>query len=179
MLRHLCGSVLGVPWNTARDVISMKLTINLSRKIDLAVLTLRIITSQVYGIYDPLGLLSPVTVKYKLLLQKLTTHGLAWDDPIPEDLDAQAREILKEIVLAGEIKFPRALMEEDTDTGDLMLVGFGDGGNAASCAAVYLRSRRSRAGPNQEMHRVRLVVGKAWVTPLSKAAGNLRKDSQD
>ena len=63
---------------------------------------------------------------------------MAWDDLIPEDLDAQAREILKEIVLAGEIEFPRALMEEDADTGDLMLVGFRDGGNVVSCAAVYL-----------------------------------------
>ena len=59
-------------------------------QIDSAALTLRITTSQVYRIYDPLGLLSPVTVKYKLLLQELTMCGLDWDDPVPEDLDAQA-----------------------------------------------------------------------------------------
>ena len=70
----------------------MKPTLNLSKKIkkirdgpalgpddldqiDSAVLTLRIITSQVYGIYDPLVLLSLVTVKYKLLLQELTMRG--------------------------------------------------------------------------------------------------------
>ena len=77
-----------------------------------ATLTLRIITSQLYRIYDLLGLLSLVTVKYKLLLQELTMHGLDWDDPVPEDLSAQAREILNEIVLASEIEFPRALVEE-------------------------------------------------------------------
>ena len=58
-----------------------------------------------------------------------------------------------------------------------MLVGFSDGGNVVSCAAVYLRSRRLKVGPNGETHRVRLVVGKARVTPLSKAAGNLRKST--
>ena len=58
-----------------------------------------------------------------------------------------------------------------------MLVGFGDGGNAASCAAVYMRSKRLEVGPKGKTHRVRLVVGKVRVTPSSKAAGNLRKST--
>ena len=75
------GSVLGLPWDTQTDTIQMKqLTINLSKKtqklqevpaitpdriseVDEAVLTLRMMTSQVYGIYNPLGLLCPITIK--------------------------------------------------------------------------------------------------------------------
>ena len=90
VLEKFGGSVLGIPWDTARDVISMKPVVNLSRKvlriwdgpalkpkdvgqINDAVLTMRILYSQVYGIYDPLGLVWPVTIKYKLLLQELIT----------------------------------------------------------------------------------------------------------
>ena len=132
MLQHFGGSVLGIPWDTVKDEITMRPMVNLSQKqqkirtgpavtpenlheIEDAKLTLRIVTSQIYGIYDPLGLLSPVTIKYKILLQQLSACGLEWDDPLPADLDARAREVLREIVLAGEVKFPRALMEEGAD----------------------------------------------------------------
>ena len=36
-----------------------------------AVLTGRVLMSQIHGIFDPLGLLSPITVKFKLVLQNL------------------------------------------------------------------------------------------------------------
>ena len=54
-----------------------------------------------------------------------------------------------------------------------MLVGFGDGANSASSAAVYLRSQWLVLGAGVEAHKVRLVVDKARVTP--KAAVKLRK----
>ena len=58
-----------------------------------------------------------------------------------------------------------------------MLVGFGDGGDLASCAAVYLRSKRLELGPDGETHDVRLVAGKAHITPSSKADGQLRRST--
>ena len=45
-------------------------------EVDEAVLTRRVMTSQVYGIYDLLGLLCPITIKYKLFLQKMSTGEL-------------------------------------------------------------------------------------------------------
>ena len=42
-------------------------------------LSRRMMLSQVYSIYDPMGLLSPITIKYKMLLQKLVTASLDWD----------------------------------------------------------------------------------------------------
>ena len=56
-------------------------------------------TSQIYGLYDPLRLLSPITIKYKLLLQKLTLRGLTWDAILPDDLMEKARGVPKKIVL--------------------------------------------------------------------------------
>ena len=119
------GLVLGLKWNTAEDQIVMRTTINVSPKVkgarsgpdltaetvhelDTAVLTLRVVTSQVYAIYDPLGLISPLVIKFKLLLQELHSRKLSWDEPLPEDLDKRARKQLKEIVLSGEIVFHRS-----------------------------------------------------------------------
>ena len=148
-------------------------------ELDHVELTLRIVTSQIYGIYDPMGLLSPLTIKFKILLQEMHTRKLAWDDPLPPDLDRKARAGLKEIMRAGEIEFPRALVGEVPEGGleRLQLIGFGDGGDPASCAAVYVRSERAEPGPKGETHLVRLVTGKARVTPTSKEKGDVRKST--
>ena len=40
---------------------------------------------------------------------------LGWDDKVPDDLEGRAKEILREMVLATEVEFPRALMEEGAE----------------------------------------------------------------
>ena len=53
------------------------------------ILTKMLILSQIYGIYDPLGLATPFTMKAKLLMRQLWNveqKGLDWDDDIPSKL---------------------------------------------------------------------------------------------
>ena len=74
VLEKFGGSVLGIPWDTSSDVILTKPAINLSRKVqnlregsaippyclkemDESALTMPVMTSQIYGLYDPLVLL--------------------------------------------------------------------------------------------------------------------------
>jgi len=45
-----------------------------------------IISSIVAAIFDPLGLISPVVVVYKIFLQQLWLHKLHWDDQLPSEL---------------------------------------------------------------------------------------------
>ena len=200
----LGGSVLGLPWLPAEDVIRMHLGVNLSERkcgvrqgpelnletigqIDGAVMTRRVVVSQIYGIFDPLGLLTPLVLKFKLLLQKLSTReggkqkhgGAGWDDELDEELAGEARAVLKEMVKAKDIDFPRATQSAGV-TGGLEVVGFWDGGEPASAACLYTRYEREkpRATPKAEYtHVVRLLAGKARVTPSAKKVDQLTKST--
>ena len=96
-IKNLGGVVLGLTWDPSNDDLTMHLAVNMSLKkanvrpgleltprelnsISQIPLTKRIAVSQVNAIYDPLGLLSPLTIRYKLTLQKLTSLNLGWDE---------------------------------------------------------------------------------------------------
>ena len=104
------GSVLGLPWDTAKDAIVIKMVVNLSARkqgvrtghdlhpgdedlIKGAVLTRRVLMSQIHGIFDPLGLLSPITIKFKLVLQHLVQAEVDWDEPLEGDLRGEAEVV--------------------------------------------------------------------------------------
>ena len=153
--------MLGLPWDTRMDSINLHLRVNLSVKrhcawdgdeltvdtvhlLDTAVLTRRIMLSQVYSIYDPLGLLSPLTICYKLLLQWLVMLNQPWDEPIEGELLDQARTVLRELVLAQDIEFPRCVLPNDRE--DWMLLGYWDGGKPASSCCLYVRTKLDSPG---------------------------------
>ena len=85
ILEKFDGYVLGLPWKPEDDLIAMHMGVNLSAKkqkvrlgeevtldtlgdIDDVLLTRRVMVSQIYSLYDPLGLLLPITIKYKSFL---------------------------------------------------------------------------------------------------------------
>ena len=147
--------------------------------LDTTIMTRRLVVSQVYGIFDPLGLVSPVTVNYKLLLQKLTKAGADWDEELDEELAYESRQVLKAMVEANDVIFPRAARPEGVD-GRLNLVGYWDGARPASTATLYTRYRREqgRVKKGEELtdaptHLVRLLAAKARVTPSAKKTDKL------
>lgn len=48
--------------------------------------TKRKIVSLVGRFYDPLGLIQPVIVMFKIFIQELCHAGVSWDEPINEEL---------------------------------------------------------------------------------------------
>lgn len=42
--------------------------------------------SETAKVFDPLGLISPVIVRAKILLQSLWLHQLSWDQEVPMEL---------------------------------------------------------------------------------------------
>lgn len=74
-------NVLGHIWDAKSDTICLKSNTGTS-SINSDIPTKRSILKKVAGIFDPLGLFSPIVVRGKLLLQELWKEHLDWDDTI-------------------------------------------------------------------------------------------------
>ena len=73
--------VLGQKWNLKSDTLIMKPLTDFST--DAIEYTQRKIFSLVCSIFDPLGILSPLTIRFKILLQEIWKLGKKWDEPLP------------------------------------------------------------------------------------------------
>ena len=185
----LGGGVLGLAWDPLHDNITTHLAVNMSHKkakdrlgpkitegdleqIAKIPLTKRIAVSQVNAIYDPLGLLAPLTIHYKLTLKKMSHLSLGWDEVLEGEVDTELRRMLTEMVTTPDIKFPRAVLSVDARV-EFELLGFWDDGKPASAAMVYARHELEKPrGP--ETHSVRLLTAKTRVTPMSPTVSTLR-----
>ena len=189
LLELFGGKVLGISWDPPQDVLRMQMKVNLSPRkqgirtgpdlnldtlvmINQVELTRRIMLSQVHRVFDSLGLLSPLTIRYKLLIQKIVALGLEWDEILSGDM-AESRSVLREMVMAGTVEFPRSAVAGNWSA-EGILAGFWNGGNPASACCVYTCSPLLEPGPNGEKYEVHLLAGKARVTPTSKKKGKKR-----
>ncbi|XP_011858320.1 PREDICTED: uncharacterized protein LOC105555888 [Vollenhovia emeryi] len=77
-------SVLGLRWNKAEDTLGF--TPSLLKPNAMSQVTKRAILSAAQRTFDPIGVASPVFLKPKLLLQKLWTLKLGWDETVPEEI---------------------------------------------------------------------------------------------
>ena len=87
--------------------------------------------------YDPIGVLSPCIVMFKLLLQKIWESGLDWDQPLTGELLSCWRRIVIEIKNAKSISIPCCSLPS-TEHVSLSLQGFCDASSKAYAAVVYL-----------------------------------------
>ena len=96
VIKKFGNKFLGITWSAREDLIEFKFHVNISAKtkkgraepdidensldlLDKADLTLRIVTSVVHSWYDIAGLVAPITMKYKLLLQQTVQESEGWD----------------------------------------------------------------------------------------------------
>jgi len=73
--------ILGTLWNFHNDnlVFDLTETASLARKVEP---TKRNVISTVSKFYDPLGVISPITIQFKILFQELCKEKRDWDDPL-------------------------------------------------------------------------------------------------
>ena len=73
---------IGLFWHPASDSFGIKITappiINSATK--------REVLSSTAKVFDPLSWLAPVTIRPKILLQKIWKTKIGWDDPLPSSL---------------------------------------------------------------------------------------------
>ncbi|GBM59594.1 hypothetical protein AVEN_36506-1 [Araneus ventricosus] len=155
--------VLGMLWNTVKDHLIVKtqsLVDSLSNNEDTKRHLLRIIGN----IFDPLGLITPFTIRVKCILQVLWMKEISWDKELPADIQETWRQWVSEVPRLSELQIPRYVLISSTGepTDVLELHCFCDASQKAYGVVIYTRVVKDC---NVE---VNLLVSKSRVAPLTK-----------
>ncbi|XP_063897002.1 uncharacterized protein LOC135118557 [Helicoverpa armigera] len=147
--------MLGMMWNQKQDTFTYQW-----RLCEQKSLTKRILLSEISKLYDPLGFLSPATIKAKLLFQKVWISKTNWDDSLPYDITAEWEKLRKEFPSINKISVTRWLQcTEDT----IEIHGFCDASEKAYACVVYSRVKNSNGD-----FTTTIIAAKTKVAPLSK-----------
>ncbi|XP_045457504.1 uncharacterized protein LOC123667707 [Melitaea cinxia] len=149
--------VLGLSWNRKND--NFEYVVDLPEPKDLV--TKRQVLSEVARLYDPLGWISPVVVNAKILIQKLWSGCVEWDESLTDELHDEWLKYRQELVDLKNLKIPRWLNFTQECKRELHV--FSDSSKTAFAAAVYTRviDRSNRVY-------VHLLAAKTRVAPIVK-----------
>ena len=153
--------VLGVRWDIATDrfVISLESIASAAAELEP---TKRAIVSLVGKFYDPLGILSPIVIGFKIFLQELCEAKLDWDQSLTGKLLEKWHRMTVSLREDQQIFLtPRCYLNDLREQIiSYTLCGFCDASLKAYAAVVYLQVETSSG------HHVSFVASKTRVSPL-------------
>ncbi|XP_036147416.1 uncharacterized protein LOC118647173 [Monomorium pharaonis] len=146
---------LGVSWNARRDELLYTVNpVKLANKV-----SKRHILSEIAKIFDPLGLLGPVILASKVILQECWKAKISWDESVPNALHSLWQSLAEQLGLIDHLAIPRRLTIDDFT--NLEIHGFCDASKVGYGACLYVRSQN-----NKNNILVRLCSAKTRVAPL-------------
>ncbi|XP_073955623.1 uncharacterized protein [Choristoneura fumiferana] len=146
--------ILGLSWLPQPDCFTFKVSVDDRR------CTKRTILSEIARIFDPLGLLSPLTFFAKYLMQLLWVSGVAWDDDAPDNISLEWKAFRAQLPVLSSVNVPRRMV---SDFVVLQLHGFCDASERGMCAVIYCRMLDANG-----VCTVKLSCAKSKVAPLRK-----------
>lgn len=152
---HTNSSVLGLCWDRKDDTLSLS---SESLKKPEGKITKRLIMSAAHKIFDPLGLVSPVTLFPRILIQQVWAMKLEWDEEVPLHIQESFLQWVEEIDLLQNVKVPRWLSSM-TVTTNYSIHTFCDACETSYAAVIFLRVEGKHGV------RVLLMQSKARVAP--------------
>ena len=131
--------VLGLEWDTNTDEFVFRFEDLLGRCLAMAQ-TKRNLLSVSASIYDPLGLIAPITARIKTIFQILCKDKLNWDEIIPSNIASVWNKFLYELKRLREIRQQRCVFNLHLSSKfRIELHGFSDSSLELYCAVIYLR----------------------------------------
>ncbi|XP_071055719.1 uncharacterized protein [Onthophagus taurus] len=149
---------LGLLWDPIKVYFKYKIRKNSPGRLRK---TKRNILSQIAQIFDPLGLLRPVIIRAKTILQEIWEAGLGWDEVLPNHIHTSWCKFADGLTYLNDIKIPRHISLKNPES--FQIHGFSDASTNAYGACVYLR-----AVDSDENVLIRLICAKSKVAPLKK-----------
>ena len=154
--------VLGSIWNTTSDELEFNLS-DLAKQAQLLPPTRRSLLKISAKIFDPLGLLSPFSIKCKVLFQILCNENMSWDEELNDEHFKTWHLLIDELQTLNDVSVPRCYFVKHNTLESLQLHCFSDASVKAYAAAVYLRTKYTGGQVD-----VNLVAAKTRVAPVKK-----------
>ena len=130
---------LGLQWDTETDTFGVK--VSLSQK-QLNDDTSRGCLSTISSTFDPLGMIGPVMLPAKRVMQKTWKLKLHWDEKLPEDLLNGWKKWKDELVLLSHVNIPRCYFDGGCpDNASFQLHHFSDASEYGYGTVSYLRKK--------------------------------------
>lgn len=145
--------VLGLEWNASTD--SFRFCVKFPNK----PCTKRTMLSTLARIFDPLGMLSPVTFLIKHLIQQVWKLKLTWDSSPPPEIVKIWDKYLHDSSSLNSFNLPRLLIPDQTNRIELHC--FGDASEKGFCSVLYFRCFQVSGNVS-----ISFVCAKAKVAPL-------------
>lgn len=151
------NKTLGILWNANSDTIEY----SLSNMNDSQILTKRSVLSHISQIYDPLGLLGPIIISAKLLMQDMWKEKISWDSNLTKCLSDRWLQFKGDLQNLNSIKIPRQVISTNHLT--IEFHGFADASEKAYGCCIYVRCQNSSM-----QFTSKLVCAKSKVAPLKR-----------
>ncbi|XP_046856151.1 uncharacterized protein LOC124449256 [Xenia sp. Carnegie-2017] len=154
--------VLGMVWDTVEDTFLFNLTEIIEYANSLPV-TKRSLLKWSSKIFDPLGFLSPFTIRLKILFQIMCLDRLGWDCELHGNLREQWNVLLSELKFLNDVRVPRCYYLLQPKYLTTQVHGFSDASESAIGAVVYVRTVYENGTID-----VKLIASKTKVAPVKK-----------
>ncbi|XP_076381801.1 uncharacterized protein LOC143260421 [Megalopta genalis] len=145
---------LGISWDAEHDTIRYSVQTATTNKV-----TKRHILATIAKIFDPLGLLGPVTIRAKIIMQQLWQLKIDWDESLPANIHTEWTEYERSLQELNQIEFGRHVSLRSAER--LEIHGFCDASERAYGACLYARAINARG-----QIQTSLICAKSRVAPL-------------
>ncbi len=149
------SKLLGLKWNKQQDTLSVVVPNEESQH------TKRGVLGRLARIYDPLGLVAPVTLEGKQIYREVCELKSGWDAPLNKSLQQRWKKWEKE--MSGEYQVPRAIVGYREEIDSVELHAFSDASTKGVGAAVYSVVRQP-SGITQQLVAAKSRLAKKTLT---------------
>lgn len=126
--------ILGVQWNLISHEFIFNVNVVTHYMTD-SKLTKRTVVSMVARFLDPLGIVTPVTILFKIFLQQLCEAAVGWDDPLTSELLERWSQLQSSLSCTNPFVISRCYFPHHLES--VRLVGFCDASDKAYVQLLY------------------------------------------
>ncbi|XP_075157719.1 uncharacterized protein LOC142230985 [Haematobia irritans] len=149
------AKALGMSWKPRTDVFCFRFEIP-----PIQCPTKRSVLSAISKIFDVFGLLGPIIVSCKILIQEMWKKQMDWDSPLTETLMERWFQIQNSLPHINQIEIPRYLHITTHSSFDIH--GFADASQLAYGCCLYVRVQENN------IFKTQLLIAKSKVAPVKQ-----------